>query len=211
MIRKLVLVVLFTFFPIFFGGAAQAVPVALNDFSNGLNGWSAQDVVVNNGIAEMNDSNGYSLLYTGVKVTPGSTYSLSFDFATGVNGVNGWIFSDLLATTIYIGPSNNFDYSLMPIYLFDNNAGTPLIYNGAITPIPGKADWFHFNNTFTATDSWLFPTFELFDYNQQVDGIAYIYNISLDQAMSVPEPSTFLLLAGGILGLWGFRLRMKTF
>ena len=196
---------------------SYAYPLQNGDFSAGLTSWTYSDgVSAAGGIVTLDDSTGYSTLFQNVDVNAGTTYIFSFDFSAEIVPIDGSSsvlgFSDAFFPSLYFGIA-------APVGLFDLNAGS--IFNQVSgseitgrTPLGSSAsDWFHFSYTFTTGLSELYvsPTFDLFDLNQELgDGRAYIANVSLSESpgpIQMPEPSSMLLLAGGLAGLGVFWIK----
>lgn len=187
------------------------------NFAAGGDSWTTDgNVTFDAGYAEFSDESDpfYGTLYQGVEVTPGKTYSYSFEFLAGIELPDQQIgnFSDLFSTTLYFNSANYLNLSAPPpaLDLFDLSGTTPPnMWRGEINPVAnGYSRYFL---TFEATDSWVFPTFDFSGLDLFTGGFARVDLVQLEEVQSaVPEPSTLLLSLGGAACLWFVRFRKRS-
>jgi hypothetical protein len=195
----------------FFGLSAFSYADVINgDFSNGLVDWTtAGDANSISGAAVLGDSvYPYSSLYQGVALIPG-TYSLDFDFENSLSSTisldDDFTFPDSFYATLYFSDDlSAFDLSNSGnpgFLLFGLDTNGPIDNIGTIGPSNQVQGWLHFNATFTNSNAYAIPTFELFDGNYAAgDSTVSIDNVSITPA-PVPEPGTLISVALGLAGL----------
>lgn len=193
---------------------AQANLITNGDFSSGLSSWNTDgNVTAGSGFVELSD-NPLSDTYTygsisqGANVTLGGKYLLTFDFQTGIDPTSQTpegSFSDYFGATLYYGSIPSTSYAA----LLDINglSSDPIL--GSISS-SSNIGWSTVSYSFTALDALLFPIFDFSDSDGYEGSYARVANVSLTESSTpVPEPSTILLLAGGVFSLMMIRNRRK--
>lgn len=177
------------------------------NFDDGLDGWSVEgDVLTETGSAVLGDDGSiYSLLFQGANTSNGM-YTLELDFANllsdGEPSTESFAFLDTFFMSLYfIDDLSLFDLELgvydHSIALLDMDATGVFSSGGTITGSTLGPDWAHFSMTFENNYNYVIPTFELLDLNfVDNDSQVFLDNIILSP---VPEPSTLVLLASGLL------------
>jgi hypothetical protein len=215
------LLILFCSSLLFLGTANRsfATSITNGDFSLGLTGWTYLDASSSGGVATLSDVNGYAFIYQSVLAAAGPAV-LQFDFFAPISPVSGGGFSDLFAVSLYFGPNATAIDPLVGstfvgapnIPILDTNAGFLTLSQGTLGESSRGNGWSHITVNFDNPGAdWMFPLFELFDLNGQPDSAVFIADVSLEPAAAatVPEPSSLLLLAIGLTGLFYLR-RKKT-
>ena len=196
-------------------GVASATSVTNGGFDSdlsGLSGWDTSGAVTGDlasKTAKLTDTGAGTSLSQEVSVVSGYSYKLEFEYKFEFSGFESSAsFPDSFYATLYHGaPSpSSYDY----IFSFDSNGIFDLNSSGMMTD-SFVLGWNHFSMLFTASDDSVVPTFELFDLNVTPgDSSALIDNVSITMDTTpVPEPSTILLLGGGLLGAVLVRRRKR--
>ncbi|MBC8413113.1 MAG: PEP-CTERM sorting domain-containing protein [Nitrospira sp.] len=189
------------------------------DFSSGLTGWTIiNNVTETSGEAILNDSNGITALYQGAALAAGN-YTIEFDFLNQMSSsslVHPFTFFDtFFASLYYINDINTFNLTTLTFdgeaALFDMDHTGNFNVNGTITASSKGGSWEHFSTSFVNNFNYAIPTFELFEINfANGDSSLNIDNVEIAANVApIPEPSTLLLTAGGIIGFTYLRRRLK--
>ena len=151
-------------------------------WSNGFNGFTSKDGVAH---LELDSNQGNTSIWQYLNTTVGVRYQVSFWAA---HRSLGGQFSQLEVLVGGHNPSNSV-FSTPP--LTDNN--------------PGQYQWLNYTTNFTATQASTKIVFRGIGPNNTYGD--HIDNISV--VSTVPEPSTYALMAAGLLGLFGAARRRK--
>lgn len=198
-------------------GIAGALPppqtIVNGGFDDGLNGW----------------------MYTqGVEIDPslGAARLQVLDFPEGIPVISLW--QDLLLTSpgtisfdvkfdngaprdlppgIDPGQPNYFQATYLPvdpsldqIFLMGYDVNGP--YDENLNPLPGTPDqygWYHFTGAIGGAGTLYL---ELYDRGDAFSSIAWVDNVVLGE-VTIPEPSTMILLGAGMAGLALIRRRSR--
>ncbi|WP_373060690.1 DUF642 domain-containing protein [Gemmatimonas sp.] len=151
-------------------------------WSNGFNGFTSKDGVTH---LELDSDVGNTSIWQYLNTTVGVRYQVSF--WAGHRSLNGQ-FSQL---EVLVGGHNPSNSVFSTPRLTDDN--------------PGQYEWRNYTTNFTATQSSTKIVFRGIGPNNTYGD--HIDNISV--VSTVPEPSTYALMAAGLLGLFGAARRRK--
>ena len=156
-------------------------------------------------------------LYSFNLLSPGM-YNIDFDFKNDLSDVPEppppppFAFPDTFFATLLFRddktlPDYNDCYESMP--MFDLDAGGVFNNFGTISPSSEGDDWLHFSMAFENMYAYVFPGFDLFDWNHiDDDSQVQVANVCISQ---IPIPPALLLLGSGLIGIIGLlRRRAKT-
>lgn len=190
----------------------QASATVVNgNFDSGLSGWTVTGDVTATAEATLSDAtDGYAALYQPLALAPGQ-YRIEFD-------VLGLLSSDLsadpnafpdtlFASLYFINDLSSFDLAGAVFddsaALLDLDASGPLYVAGTLSQSALGPDWMHLSFDFQNQYSYVVPVFELVDFNYlSGDSAASVDNVSITATGVVPEPSSLVVLALGVGGLF---------
>ncbi|MFC1734653.1 PEP-CTERM sorting domain-containing protein [Candidatus Hydrogenedentota bacterium] len=218
-------------------GLAHATYV--QDFSSGLDGWEGEgNWSITGGVAELADDIPFfgRLSKDAIRLEPGASYTLDFDFLNGLSSVlNDRNLDTFFVTLYFVDGETPFDMTSMGTWDADhpdghlswqthdpdlsyigqqevldlNHSGPTNTYGGTVVPSALGGDWSHYSVEFDnlADCNYVIPVFEFLDTNYLYgDSSVQLDNITI---APVPEPASVVMFGMGMLGIAAARRKRR--